>query len=355
MKLRVSLLTSFCFNGIHQFASQNSGERWPFSTRDVELYAFMNGDLDVFSPSSARPRPAARSSGRRAEIRPILHANAIRRLALWDRPDEVAANIHRSLAGLRVIGLSTFAADLLAHEEFKLAWESAQKALVFLLQVGRELNQLGHEVRALELVGGSQVDGLWMGGDRYGGKHFVINRLTPALAIERLMRRLQPVCEVALETGIPIALELEVGPLFTVSSLASLQQVSDFIHAQGTDAHRRTLGFNLDIAHWAFLAQISPQDVAGLQSVRERIVHAHISDHSKGHFGDGVVGEFSARGEFEQWLELLSQVGENRSPELPQFSGCVSVEYECAPNVEVVQESVEATSEILRNLDLLAE
>jgi hypothetical protein len=173
-------------------------------------------------------------------------------------------------------------------------------------------------------------------------------------ALERLLQRLEPVALAAQSLGQPaihLALELEPGPLYVLGGLSSLRRLCRRLDR--TDRLARTLspvvGLNLDIPHWAFLAGIDSQDIVADKTIYRRIIHGHISDHSSGHFGDGVLGAIHDLEAFEPWFRLLAQ----RHTDPPQtgypaFSGFLCNEIEAAKDSEMVQEAVKRAWRLLR-------
>jgi hypothetical protein len=82
-------------------------------------------------------------------------------------------------------------------------------------------------------------------------------------------------------------------------------------------------------------------------------VHAHISDHAKGHFGDVPIGDlgFELRAgttieerllPFRQWLDLLADAwfGAALSHRICRNSEYVSIEMEACRGMDAVQQSV---------------
>lgn len=150
---------------------------------------------------------------------------------------------------------------------------------------------------------------------------------------------------------IVFALELEPGPLFVLRDWGTLKGLCKKIGADETI--RDYVGVNLDISHW-LLAGGDHHNVSGITSiadvkfetvVSDRIVHCHISGHSKlGHFGDLVVpanSENEDRWETcRDWLKFYQGLVQLRKPSDLPISGFVSVEIEVARSSEQVSRSV---------------
>lgn len=236
----------------------------------------------------------------------------------------------------------------------------ASRAVAALYKLARVLRANGEkQLHVIEVVGGSRVQGLWRGrpetmrADLPKQTYFAIRKKKTeairalALALESSLRLACP----KPDDELAIALELEPGPLYVLNDLSSISRCIAKIDRK----YRSYVGLCLDIAHW-HLACIKPDEVP--PRLKQRIIHAHISDHSKGHFGDLPVGdlgfELSGRGstaamltEFEPWMKLLKEVWEKPRPNnLPLPSRYISVELEAASSMESVNRS-------LRRLDRL--
>jgi hypothetical protein len=90
-------------------------------------------------------------------------------------------------------------------------------------------------------------------------------------------------------------------------------------------------------------------------SVLNRIVHCHISDHGRGHFGDVAIARINDNLWFEEWLRLVKRValnGQKRRQNrlLPYFCGSISIELEACNSSEDVRFSVAKLTEIWKNI-----
>ena len=116
------------------------------------------------------------------------------------------------------------------------------------------------------------------------------------------------------------------------------------------------LGLNLDIPHWAFLAGISVDWITKeeQQPIFDRIVHAHISDHEKGHFSDDVIGVIHKEHHFLRWMtDVISK--RSRSKSGLNYSGYVSCELEAAKNGDMIRLTVDRCNDLLANRPFTAE
>lgn len=340
MSLKLGYITSFLQSGIANFTDAH----WPSQTPNVELYCFMAEDLAF-----------ATENGMHSSL------TACHGLAGISDHDACAARLNALFGsrGCRIRAISSFLPEISRADstEADVAVE-ALKSLVKLARALRAKKNGGHDVRVIELVGGSSVGGIWRGyiQERDGGGQvmpglsrqeiFVLPRRNPQDAIRTLVKRLEPVAEVAAKDDpVYLAVELEPGPLFTIGEDISLHYFCQWIETDGatTAANRQVLGVNLDIAHWAFLTNLKPEWVETQPSVYRRITHAHISGHSKGHFGDICPDELMIE-KFTPWLELLRKIVEDsarRGKETPRFSGLVSCEMECCRATDVVREAIQ--------------
>ena len=200
------------------------------------------------------------------------------------------------------------------------------------------------------MVGGSRYNGLWATVDRVvkemheakSDKVLVVNTLTKESAIERLLLRLDGVSKSAKKHGIYLAVSMEPGPLFAIGDWDSLALFCDKIESS-SESIRSNVGLNLDIPHWAFLSNITIRKVEGNPNVKNRIVHAQISDHNRGHCSDAILGTFHDSEEYLPWLSLLKKLAANitipNKTCLP-YSGFISCEHEMACKTEIITRSV---------------
>lgn len=324
-KPKVSILTSF---DVDHFGDLKN--TWPHSLFPyVEVYAFMHNCLDpLFGPASSQE-------------------SALRILAKArkdpNEPSRVAEKIHQHFDKMQVAAITTFLPEISAPKNFD-AWRAARQALEFLVLTLFELQRTyKHPCRTLVLVGGSRFDGMWLGEDLVGDKVYVVNRLKMDEAIRRLLERLEPVANLAADKGVSLALSMEPGPLFTVDDWDSLVSFCDMLEAKG-GALSRNVGLNLDLAHWAFLSNITTKMVRGQPNVLKRILHAHVADHDRGHCSDAVPTTFHSAAEFLPWFKLLADLSA-RPPDPNaaglRYSGFVSCELESAHDLQTVESAAQ--------------
>ncbi len=143
---------------------------------------------------------------------------------------------------------------------------------------------------------------------------------------------------------------MEPSPLTLVSTIDDLEEIARLLNEDSEFKNHQLanlLGFNLDIPHWEFLAGIDPDEVRRKPGVFERIMHAHLSDHTNGHFADAVTGiHHPDRGVFERWLYLLSERATMKDPRF-QFSGHISTEMEVCGDPLAVYRSAKRTQQLI--------
>lgn len=267
-----------------------------------------------------------------------------------------AKALHKTLrdAGLKCAALTSYIPEIIASSNR--IGRRARKALKYLVLVGRELRALGHPVCTLEIVAGSLIDGVWPArevaarraapGNRapapeeHGG-FYVANRLSDAEALRRLLLALEAVVAEVQNAKTPfgLAIELEPGPLYAVSDLDSVANLCNEVDRRSA-ALRAVVGLNLDVAHWS-LARISPEKVHKAPAILRRILHAHVSDHGDGHFGDVEVGAIHKDPRyFAKWLAIARKAATNQDPDLPPRSGYISIELEACKDLDAVRRSI---------------
>ncbi|PWU14406.1 MAG: hypothetical protein C5B50_17670 [Verrucomicrobia bacterium] len=315
-------------------------KRWPSTVRFAELYTFMQNDcIDLVCGGRKLEKFAVGMMAKLKDDLPRIKKAAAR----------IAAEF--SAMGVEVIAFATFIPELVLVGERKRR-EQAKDALIFLMRLARELQKKGHRVRTVEMVGGSLIGGVWLGykdGPDGAENMYVANIETRRAGLRRLVKRLVPIAEEAcrcesyvsskrkrLRTeAITLALEMEPGPLFI---LGDLGQLREFVRMVEEDpVLTKVVGLNLDIPHWGILGRIPVEQVRADPRLFQRIVHAHISDHAQGHFGDNVLGAINPLDEFENWVGLLKE----RHQMLPDdsrlpFSGYVSMELEACKAASMI-------------------
>jgi hypothetical protein len=326
-KIHVSAISSFAVSGA-QTASSAWSQTVP--TNFVEVYTCMQGDLPFFFRDSV-----GRKKGWNA-VRVLEEQNGNA-----ESPRRFADLLRSTFKDQQVIGFATFIPELMAPHKHVV--ERAQHALEFLIKTASLLKAEDHPF-TIELVAGSRLHGVWQADTTEAQKAFAVNRLDPQCAIEMFLKRLEVVAGKAVAfPGVQLAVELEPGPLFVIAEHESLLRFCSRLEMGPYPNCRRTVGVNLDIPHWAFLSGINLKQINDptYSLVRGRIIHAHISDHSKGHFCDHVVGLHHARKEFIPWLSFLKNlVAENRRPDSPRFSRFVSCEMEACKSSQFVKACV---------------
>jgi sugar phosphate isomerase/epimerase len=333
MPILPSLISSF------STSIAESVHLWPEGVA-VEVYAFMQTDLPTFfniAQSDAR-------SGQVTVLKTLAdNANNQARI------NDVAERLHLILNGRPVVAFATFFPEVLAHSWNKeVAW-MAQNALIFLVRLARRLQQHHNQpVSTVEIVAGSATAGIWTGLE-LGSEVFVLNRISESQAINRLIKRLRPVVQVAAESpNIRLAVELEPGPLFAVNGRSSLKLLEQYLQkASFPGSH--LIGLNLDIPHWSFLSDITVDwlrhpEQAGVLS---RIFHAHISDHSIGHISDLPLCSEHDADEYRPWISLLNDLCQSHGTNTPAFSGHISCEIEMYSHLQGVLDSCDTLKTLL--------
>lgn len=332
----VSLITSFDRRG-YEFA----GAAWPDRVKKAEVYLMMQSDV-------------ARVSGRLGLARGTAGATAAEWMAAHCEDARVQAavadDIARSFNGKAEVGaLATFVPEVAAGRDGRA--ELGLNALRFAVRLVPLLRSRGHDVRVIELVGGGIATGL-READRQtkDTRHgWLVDKKTLQSACASVFGRLDLLAPDLAEADAALAFEMEPGPLFAFGSpsdpIAALGVICEcmdqFVERNALDPG--LVGLNLDIGHF-MIAKLRPGDLPAW--AREKIGHAHVSDHGAGHFGDSVVASLSDEESFVQWLALLleevGRVGRAR------FSGLVSVEIECACCIGCVRRSADKTMRALR-------
>jgi len=364
--LDVGLITS-----VRATTLRESLRDWPSAVNYGDLYAFMHRDEDVLKPiwdhmgltNPLDERPSA--------------VEALAKAFVSKPPHELLSSVARAIEKVReetqpkvkFRAMATFMCGLFSrldrkHEHRK----KAINALCFCAKLAQQLNhQHGHDIRVIEIVGGSRIDGVislpYMpqntGVPR--ARAYALRVPFPEM-ISRIKEGLFDLCKQKMEMDIDrenkvvFAIELEPGPLFAFNGKEALTAVKDVLHSEGIRGH---VGLNIDIAH-CVLSGLSPDDLFGSEEMRDLIYHFHISDHGAGHFADTVIGDcgFNAcvstdddkMWRFQEWIRrarVLAQERKTAKTDIP-FSGMVSVELEGAGSKDDIANSCELLGRLLR-------
>jgi len=262
-----------------------------------------------------------------------------------DRPDDQKS---------RIVAIASFVPEItraVGSREGKLA----VAAIGALVQFARDLWELGHEPRIVELVAGSRIQGICA--QQVKGApdiNYYACLLDEDTAWSRLLGNLEAAVQYIprKEKRIALALELEPGLYFLLRDAVTVDRLARKLTE--SPALRSRVGLNLDVAHWR-IAGIDPATVRQNPAVRGRIVHAHISGHHRcAHFGDIPLFELNQPGDFAPWLDLLDDlVGASEGEGSLKFSSFVSVEYEAAKDPGLVRKSVSQFVGLLPSVALL--
>lgn len=312
---------------------------WPLpvpATHLVQFYACMQSDLDDFFPGAL--------DGQKAWDAVSVMAG---QLDKKDAPATFAQNLCETFAGRQIVAFATFIPEIAGYH--KHVYERGQKALMFLIETARYL-QSSDRPFTIELVAGNRLSRIWRADTTDGEEAFAVNRLDPANVIPTLLERLKPVAACAnREPRVQLALEMEPGPLFTLGDNNSLIKLCSLLNDKKTDPNiRQVVGVNLNIGH-CFLTEIDPEwlEKSENQVVRQRIIHAHICDHGKGHFCDNVIGNFHSLEEFGRWTDFLADLSmKTRPSECPHYSGFISCEMEACENASFVRACIKKLQEL---------
>lgn len=245
------------------------------------------------------------------------------------RKDKIAQSIAQQMRGRegKIVALASYIPEIVSHRISQR--EKAVAALLFLIGLASRLRS----PKVIEFVGGSRIDGIWQGVASESSPNdrsvHVATVLSDEVAFFNLMESLDKVVDQARKQNIRLALELEPGPLFVVRDLKTVRSFCEHLANPRFDG---IVGLNLDIAHW-HLAGITPDEID--DDIGKRIFHAHISDHSIGHFGDVSVGVNNGI-PFQKWIDVLKRVAVKHTA----FSGYVSVELEACKHAEMLEYEV---------------
>lgn len=249
------------------------------------------------------------------------------------------------IRGIPVTGFATFFPMLSFPCDHKLAIQS-RNALIATSVIAETMSREFEIPIVVESVCGSRMQGLYPATRNSSGnserRKVVVARIVGwKSAIQNVLSN----CRILIEelshkqaNNQTFALELEPGPLFTLNSLRSIQELLS------CDSLDRRIGINLDIAHFR-MANISVQQVERFPELLSRIKHSHISGHHRSaHFGDISLMALNDPSDFVPWLQLLDSIRKSQK----DFSGVVSLELEAVKSKDDVESAIGELLDLLR-------
>jgi sugar phosphate isomerase/epimerase len=350
--IKLGVITSFSHGGMSAVNSYLSGVKGNIG---LDLYCFMRWDSTYLRPTRRRLDAFRNLFGCGSNVCSWLASNYrndhyVRRVA--KRLSEIAEGFQGCYA------ISTFLPEITHSSE-----KHRRKAINALCCVARiaaayndRVSTADRKIQVIEMVGGSLIDDRRtevMRNGQSGGEASIAFVLEKADATRRILEALEAVAEYTPE-NLSIAIELEPGRLFAVSEWQDLVRLASGIEL--SPVLKKKVGFNCDLAHWS-LADISPEvvandldkDVEGLsEGVGARIVHAHISDFGKGHFGDLAPGTVNKSHFFCEWLKVISSAYTAAKGKGLKPSGYISVELELPESKKIVMAALEAVASLCR-------
>jgi len=297
----------------------------------VDIYAFMqSNDISRYFTND----------NNLLEGRHLNALNAMANAFSRNEAEKIAQLINEDVKNKLISGIATFLPELTTHEGNVYTCHAAQNALCFLIDVARYLNNFGHPIEVIEIVGGSVLDGIWRG-RVHNNDTYIVNRLSSNKSIHKLLKNIKKVADYSANGSkkIYLAMEYEPGNLFTIGSQDSLVYFCDQLNNSEYDSIKAIVGLNLDISHYAFISNISTEWIRSKDVIINRILHAHISDHTHGHFSDSALTTFHDENDFKSWLEFLGEIHQLKIKGSLPFSGFVALELECCCDFEKVKNS----------------
>lgn len=349
--LQPALLTSFSTLGVTWYGHRLEPlRRSPRAGVPVEVYMMMEPEVEKWRAHFGDdPQPA----GGAAAVDFLANLNT-------ERMGRIARELDRNIRfyGSHIIALASFLPEIGRRPTRS---NLGRRALSNVLRFGRILQkEFDHPVRCVELVAGSCIDALWTSradpqetSEKKQETRYYLERIDPIEAGNRFLDSLTSTFECLLQKDpdfdIPLAVELEPGPYFTVNGWEALEALAELL-----DRHPLLsphVGFNLDVSHFR-LGNIPDRRLRAVPAIRQRIVHAHLSgSHPRGHLGDIVPLAIDDFGVYEPWLQLLHDLTREARPKgMPRFSGYVSLELEAARDENVVRDGLEQLDWMLKRI-----
>ena len=387
-QLEISILSSFEIEGpsphvnadLHHCLISLQEQSKP----SIELYTFMGPSLERYLPASASfavvPPGDQLITSSTNPLRMVVEEYIRDPVGF---PMTLADSSLNHWAPFTVNSFATFLPEI--QSPIDAVSELACRYLAILVRCANHLREKNNRegLFTIELVGGPIFGGICPVRYRNGPaqnrrdiRSFVLEVRNPAEALEQLLDSLNRVITLAgmdSMNDLVFGIELEPGSLFAVGGPWALIELDRLLTSDPRYIGlSKYVGFNLDIAHWHSLSKINLDWLKGCAflkykapnsdldrwssqqeglSVAKRIVHAHISHHSKGHWADRRLDSNNlgrpVMDEYRPWLDFLKRmihpVGRFQRPfNRPAFSGRVSIELEACKTKECMMDSIRA-------------
>ncbi len=249
-------------------------------------------------------------------------------------------------AGVRISTLATYFPELANHDPDRATKPLA--ALRFLARLSDVLRAGEPDPDTLRISAGSRIQGVWPGRPQKagaGGQVFVANVMSRRTLGEAFLNRLsQLIGQIGAASPVRFAIDLEPGPLQLLNDWAALEWFAKQLNQEKfADTLGKRAGFHLDVAHWSFLAGIRPEKIRSQSgtAIRERILHATVSDSGKGRLTPLPPGVLHDIAEFDRWLDLIEHMNLEPRPGGLSFSGYLGIDLTAGKEESAVASAVE--------------
>ncbi len=405
---RKSLISSFTTAGFNDAMAN-----WPAGVKYGDIYCFMQDDAERYLPAKTfRLRVATMNQNlrwvkvaklwdwprflgwqvftnrrrRQGRLRSLeIRKRPATPIGVWPAPittamDRLSAHTRRKgriqdvctwidrlaqAKGVSLLAMATYFPEVQATGA---KGRRVTRALRFLIDVCSGLQDSEHPINTIEIVAGGLISSVWPAKWQTTRKSsaetpptildskqdlYAATSLNTSQALKRLLGRLRPLREHAINANIQFSIELEPGPLYVLRNWESLIMLCDLLETEpdkgGFKDISKIVGLNLDCSHYT-MSQITSKMVLEESRVRDRIVHIHVADHGRGHFGDVALGRIHKDEHFEDWLRVFPELLKKRDEHLPTFRGGVSIEIEACQNSKHMAESVATLERVVASL-----
>lgn len=319
-----ALISSYCLKGPVHIQSH-----WPRQLTFLELYAFMQADIDHFFPEAPQEE--------RSTVLAVLSWAFNQNDSLVGK---VANRIENAFPDQKLVAFSTFMPELMAHD-CSPQWSKAQNAIQFLIKLARHLRER-HPIAIIQLVSGNRTNGVWPAIMSDNSVGYVVNRMSHERAVDRIFKRVEPLAKLAAQHPIiRLAFDMEPGALSTLENCSRLQNFCRALENHHDPDIKQVVGVNLNIAAWDFLSGIRPEHIhlGDCRAIYNRILHCHVADTCDGYFSDQLVRTFHPKHRFQEWFALLSQRMRDNACAIP-FSKFISCKFEAGKAPDMLQHFV---------------
>lgn len=377
--LKPSVLSSFClddFKSLITLSEESDALTEPLLC-GTEYYVWMQSEVDNLIGTLFL------KTDKRLEINAVDALSSIAPNGpLIDIIIERYKTLSNHTQALQPIALASFIPEISSspHSE---RGKKAQRSLTFLgwlavkMHEAQAENGTDRQLSRIEIVAGSRIGKVYQSlPHQHRTPEFIAEILPLTEVFHNVSSNLKSVLkspqlsQALIDRNICYVLEQEPGPLFTLGTFDSLEVFCKQFLEKGNSNEedrefykdfKKLVGLNLDIAHWS-MSGIDCEKFEDAPAIWMRIAHAHISGHHpSAHYGDTslrfVQQQESHWNRYRSMVRLLQKYASKEHKKnvtengYPGYSGYISLEFEAAPSMEILKESLNCARQLVTTVE----